>query len=271
VVDASGRGSKVMRWLEKAGYARPQTHTNDAQLGYATRWYAKPETANTDWRILYVLTSPPAQSRGGAIFEHRDSRWLATLIGTNGDYPPTEEADFLEYARSLPDPVVYEAIKAAQPLSDIVSFRNTSNNWHAYEKLDRLPERLYVTRDALCEVNPVYGQGMTKAALNALVLRRQLVAGTLDNRNFYGQAAKVNEHFWQTAAGGDLNYPGTVSSVAETLIQRVMWAYLSAVLLGSVRDVRVTYTFHRVLNMIDSFTTLMMPGMLVRVLLAQRG
>jgi 2-polyprenyl-6-methoxyphenol hydroxylase-like FAD-dependent oxidoreductase len=55
------------------------------------------------------------------------------------------------------------------------------------EKLDRLPERLYVTGDALCEVNPVYGQGMTKAALNALVLRRQLAAGTLNNRGFFDQ------------------------------------------------------------------------------------
>ncbi|MBZ0304078.1 MAG: FAD-dependent monooxygenase, partial [Anaerolineae bacterium] len=270
VVDASGRGSKAMSWLEKAGYARPQTHTIDAKLGYTTRWYAKPETANTDWRILYVFTSPPTQTRGGAILEHRGLRWLVTVFGTNGDYPPTDEAGFLEFARSLPDPVIYEAIKDAKPLTDIVSFRNTSNRWHAYEKLERLPERFYITGDAACEVNPVYGQGMTKAALNALVLQQQLAAGSLDNRAFFQGIARVNDDFWQAAAGGDLNYPGTANNQSETPIQRVMRAYLSAVLRGSVRDERVAYAFHRVLNMIDPATTLMTPGMLVRVLLAQR-
>ena len=270
VVDASGRGSKAMSWLEKAGYARPRTHTIDAKLGYATRWYTKPETAKADWRILYVLTSPPTQTRGGALLEHRGSRWLATLVGTNGDYPPTDDAGFLEYARSLPDPMIYEAIKDAKPLTGIVSFRNTSNRWHAYERLDRLPEHLYITGDAACEVNPVYGQGMTKAALNALVLQRQLAAGLLDNRAFSREIARVNDDFWQASAGGDLNYPGTANNQSETPIQRVMRAYLSAVLRGTVRDERVAYAFHRVLNMIDPSTTLMTPRMLVRVLLAQR-
>ncbi|MCC6614913.1 MAG: FAD-dependent monooxygenase [Anaerolineae bacterium] len=269
VIDASGRGSKTMSWLEKAGYALPQTHTIDAKLGYATRWYAKPESANTDWRILYVLTSPPAQTRGGAILEHRGARWLSTVVGTNGDYPPTDEAGFLEFARSLPDPVIYESLKDAQPLTDIVSFRNTSNRWHAFEKLDRLPGRLYITGDAVCEVNPVYGQGMTKAALNASVLQQQLAAGLLDNRVFFRAIAKVNDNFWQAAAGGDLNYPGTTNNQPETPIERVMRAYLSAVLRGSVRDQRVTYAFNRVLNMVDPSTTLMMPGMLLRVLRAQ--
>lgn len=269
VVEASGRSSKAMNWLEKAGYVRPQTHVIDANLGYATRWYAKPETVNLDWPILYVLTSPPAQTRGGAILEHRGGRWLVTVAGTNGDYPPTDQAGFLDFARSLPDPVIYESIRDAKPLTDIVSFRNTANRWHAYEKLDRVPQRLYITGDAACEVNPVYGQGMTKAALNARVLQQQLAAGLVDNRAFFREIASVNDNFWQAAAGGDLNYPGTTNNQTETPIQRVMRAYLSAVLRGTVRDERVAYAFHRVLNMIDPSTTLMTPGMLVRVLRAQ--
>ena len=271
VVDASGRDGKVLDWLAAAGYPAPATTTVDAKLGYATRWYAKPDDPALDWRILYILTSPPAQTRGGGILEHRNGRWLVTLLGTNGDYPPTDDDEFLAFARSLPDPAIYDAICAAQPQSSIHSFRNTANRWRSFEKLDHQPDGLFVTGDAACEVNPVYGQGVTKAALNALALQELLAAGEVDNRAFYRKIAKINLEFWQTAAYGDLNYPGTTSSERETPVQRLMRAYVSAVLFGTTRDPKVTYAFHRVLNMVDPATNLMKPDILLRVLRAQRA
>jgi flavin-dependent dehydrogenase len=270
VVDASGRQSKALDWLERAGYPLPPVTKIDAQLGYASRWYTQSAGMEPDWRILYIMPSPPRQTRGGVIFVHEDGRWLVSLGGTNGDHPTTDEADFLEFARSLPDPVIYNAIKDAQPLTSIQGFRNTANVWRAFEKLDRLPGGLFVTGDALCEVNPIYGQGMTKAALNALALREQLGTGNLDHRRFYKEASKINQNFWQSAASGDLNYPGTISTAQETPVERLMRAYFSAVVRGSARDPQVALTFSRVLNVIDPPTDLLKPGMVLRVLRAQR-
>jgi hypothetical protein len=48
---------------------------------------------------------------------------MVTLHGMLGDYPPSEEHGFLEFARSLPTPDLYDAIVRAEPLSDIASYR----------------------------------------------------------------------------------------------------------------------------------------------------
>ena len=270
VVDASGRRSKVYNWLDEAGFPVPETTRIDADIGYATRWFKKPADANNDWRILYSLPSPPHQIRSGAILEHSDGRWLMSIGGTNGDFPPTDEAGFNAFVQGLPEKALYEAIQSAEPLSDIVGYRNMPNEWHHFEKLARVPEGFIATGDAVCIVNPIYGQGMTKAALNAQVMGKLLASGSLDSARFYKQVAPINQEFWDTAAISDLNYPGTRSNVTESMMGRIKRDYLKAVLYGVPRDEVVGTMFHRVLNMVDPSTKLLMPGMVWRVLRAQQ-
>ncbi len=101
-------------------------------------------------------------------------RWLVTVSGGDGDYPPTDEAGFLGFARALRTPDLSEAIKDAEPLGPIVGYRATENRlWH-YDRLERWPKGLVALGDAVCVLNPVYGQGMTTAALGAEVLDRCL-------------------------------------------------------------------------------------------------
>jgi 2-polyprenyl-6-methoxyphenol hydroxylase-like FAD-dependent oxidoreductase len=106
--------------------------------------------------------------------------WTMSLYGYNRDYPPTDEVGFLDFARSLSNPALYEAIKSAKPVSPIYSFRNTENRLRHYERL-KLPEGFVVMGDVAFAFNPLHGQGMTAAAMGALeldrCLRRQLRFG----------------------------------------------------------------------------------------------
>src|SRR4030095_2718913 len=89
----------------------------NAHLGYATRMYRR--RPGLDWKMLIIHATPPANARIGAVMPVEGDRWHVVLCGANRDYPPTDEAGFLEFARGLADPAIHDAIREAEPLSSI--------------------------------------------------------------------------------------------------------------------------------------------------------
>ncbi len=72
---------------------------------------------------------------------------------------------------------VIDAIRGAEPVGPVARHRYPSSQWRHYERMSRFPDGLLVFGDAICSFNPpVYGQGMTVAALEAHALRKCLDA-----------------------------------------------------------------------------------------------
>ena len=268
VVDTTGRASRAPRWLNDLGYVIPEETVVDAHLGYASRLYRIPDDFNRDWKCAYVQSAPPKRNRGAILFEVEGNRWLVTLTGGARDYPPSDEAGFLEFARSLPVSIIYDAMRAAEPLSPIKTHRGTENRLRHFERAKELPENFLLLGDAICAFNPVYGQGMTIAALGALTLKNTLREnGNLRrlSRRFLIRLGKVNKAPWLLATGEDYRYPGTEGHGA-TLMTKVMHRYMNHVVELATKSVAVRHVLLRAFSMLVPPTAFFHPRISLRVL-----
>jgi 2-polyprenyl-6-methoxyphenol hydroxylase-like FAD-dependent oxidoreductase len=268
VVDATGRGSRTPIWLHALGYARPDAEQVRVGLGYATRTYRLPPDALDG--DLAVLDAPtPQHPRGGALLRLEGDRWMVTLAGMLGDHPPTDPDGFLDFARSLRFPDIYQTIRDAQPLDDPVGFRFPASVRHRYERLDRFPDGLLVMGDAVCSFNPIYGQGMSVAALEALTLRRYLERGAEPQpRRWFRDLARVVDVPWDIAVGGDLAVPGVQGR--RTPKVRLVNAYIARLHAAAAHDASLASAFVRVAGLVAPPQTLLRPSIAVRVLWASR-
>jgi 2-polyprenyl-6-methoxyphenol hydroxylase-like FAD-dependent oxidoreductase len=269
VVDASGRGSQAAEWLSQLGYDAPQETVIDAHCGYATRWYERPAHAD---KVALGIQPRPKEGlyRGGALLEVEGKRWVVTLLGANRDYPPTDEAGFLEFARTLPSPVIYEAIKDAKPISGIRGYQRLENCWRHYERLSRRPENFIVMGDAACALNPIYGQGMSSAALQAEMLGELLRTwrgGGLDGfaAQFQKRLATIMQGPWMISTAEDLRYPD-VTGAKPNLVTRLSNRYFDLMALAMPYDKVVTTAFFETMNMLRPPTSTMRPAVALRVL-----
>ena len=274
VVDATGRASRAPRWLTELGYEPPEEMVVNAHLGYASRLYRIPENFNGDWTCAYVQSAPPQRKRGAILFRVEGNRWLVTLVGGGRDYPPSDDAGFLEFARGLPVSTIYDAMRSAEPITPIKTHRGTENRLRRFERAQQLPDNFLLLGDAVCAFNPVYGQGMTIASLGAVTLReclheqeRRYRDGSLTglSSRFMKQLAKVNKAPWLLATGEDYRYHETDGGSA-TLMTKFMHRYMEHVLDLSTRVVEVRKVLMEVFNILTPPTALFQPRVLFRVL-----
>ncbi len=268
IVDCSGRTSKAGEWLKALGYEAAQETIINSYVGYATRWYEK-----VAGEAVFTAVGPDSangKSRNGGILEVENGKWCATLVASNKDYPPLDEDAYLAFAQSLLDPKLADLISKAKPISPIYGFRYAGSRWLHYEKLSRMPERFAVMGDAFCSFNPVYGQGMTSAAMQAQALSDMLRTATaLDgfNLSLQKRIAKVVIPIWTMATGSDLQQAGVEGS-KPGLPARMVQKYIEQVFAAMSYDAEVTIRFSAVLHLLKPLPSLFHPVMVTRVFAA---
>ncbi len=271
VVDASGRRSKADRWLADLGYGPVPEEAVASGLGYASRFYARPPGFPREWAMVLVNGRAPDNPRAGLVTEVEDGRWHVTLGGLAGEEPPTDEDGFLAYAARVADPSVFEAVRTARPLGPIRGWRTPTNRLRHFERLRRWPAGFVATADSVCALNPIYGQGMTVAAVDALVLAEALersAGGRTPGfeRRFQRRLAQAVATAWTIASTEDLRWRGVTLTGARPrrgtgLVRR----YLDAVLRVAVHDTPLADRYFAVISMTAHPRTLFAPRVVARV------
>jgi 2-polyprenyl-6-methoxyphenol hydroxylase-like FAD-dependent oxidoreductase len=264
VIDATGRGSHTPAWLEELGYARPAEERVKIGLAYTTCEFLLPQRPlENDLSIVPLAT--PTSPRGAFFGRVKGDRHILSLTSMLGDHPEPGIEGVRAFARSLPIAHIYDAIRDAEPDTGPVMIRFPASVRRRYERLTGFPERFLVVGDGVCSFNPVYGQGMTVSALEALTLGRHLTGGHPPQASrFFRDIARVIDAPWGIAAGGDLAWPGVEGG--RTPMIKMMNAYMGRLMYGMLFDTRITEAFMRVAGLVDPPQALMRPGMILRVL-----
>jgi hypothetical protein len=268
VVDATGRSSRTPVWLDMLGYRRPPVERVGIGLGYASRTY-RLVPGLLDGQTAIITAATPGHPRGGALAVIEDDRFLVTLFGILGDHPPTDHVGFTTFAASLHFPDIHQVLRHAEPLDEPVPFRHPTSVRRRYERLGRFPEGLLVMGDAVCTFNPVYGQGMSVAAVQALALQAHLQQHAEPQPiTFLRQVGRIVDLPWTMATGGDLAFPMVAGH--RTVQMRVLNLYLAKLFAGAAHDPRLGRAFLRVAGLVDPPRALLAPGVAARVLRAGR-
>lgn len=267
VVDATGRSSKTSAWLAELGYTPPEVEEVNVKIRYASRLYRRPK----DFRTLIVTgAQPPHYARQGAIQPLEGDRLIVTLHGRGDQNPSAEEAGFKAHILSLLTQDIAETMAELEPLSDISVHNIPKTRWHHYEKLTRFPAGYLVLGDAICALNPVYGQGMTSAAMQVEVLDQLLQKQPLsDNfwQIYFKQIAKVVSVPWQLTASEDFLFPQTEGTSPQ--MPSLVAKYLGRLMQTVNHDPVVFIAFFNVMHMMKPPTSLFHPRIMWRVLFAK--
>lgn len=269
VIDCSGRGSKINKWLKELSFSDiPKTEV-DPKLGYASCLLDIPETYN-GVRNIEVAPHVPDNPRAAGLWEVEKGTWLLTLIGMTGKYPPSDISGFKAFSDALPTPSISNILEQAQVISDIQSFRGTKNIWRHFETMSSYPHGLLVMGDALCAFNPLHGQGLTLIAQSAEILEQALYKGCVVNfsdtwsQSVYRKLNRVFISAWMFAVSEDMRWPETIGRKVDWKL-KLAYRYTDLLLKTCQYSEHTTQVCLSVANMIKSPLSLIHPGILLRI------
>ena len=261
VVDAMGRSAHTPAFLETLGYGRPVEDHIVMRTCYASQLLRIPPGTVEQ---LVAVHAAPGRPTGMFLLGYENDTWMFTVFGMVGHEPPGDLAGMVSFAAEYGPAHVLAALRAAEPLGEVTRHRMPSSQWRRYDKMRRFPDGLLVCGDAICSFDPIYGQGMTVSALDAIAMRDCLRRGGHNlARRYFHVAAKSIGVAWRMGAGSDLAFPEVEGR--RSLSTRVTNRLADWVLTACESDALVVEKFFRVNNLIDPPVRLMHPAFISRV------
>jgi 2-polyprenyl-6-methoxyphenol hydroxylase-like FAD-dependent oxidoreductase len=261
VVDASGRGTRALQWLEQVGYAPPPIETVQVDVNYTTRRFRW----TPDMPKAIMVGATRTNLRAGVLLAQEGGECIVTLAGYLGERASVDLDGFFAFAAQLASPEMHDVLRRAEPLGDAQTARYPASTRRRFDKMARFPTGFLPFGDAICSFNPIYGQGMTVAALEAVALEKCLRQG-FDRLStlFLKRAITITETPWRTAVNNDLKLPQTQGK-RTPMIRFVNW-YVEKLHRAASHDPALLVAFQRVTNLVDAPQALLKPTVAWRVL-----
>jgi 2-polyprenyl-6-methoxyphenol hydroxylase-like FAD-dependent oxidoreductase len=267
VVDASGRASRMPQWLESLGLPAPHEERVHCKMAYLSRrWRFTNDVMGDD--VVQVVT-PAETPHFGVCIAQEDGSYIVTLGGLLDDTPAKDDDAYFAFARALPSSRIADALEGAEPVTDYQPSHFPYSRRRRFDQLSSHPTGLIALGDSIASFNPMYGQGMTVASLEAVALRDMLRRGRFDAKSFYRKAHRLEDVAWKISTGGDLRFEAVEGK--RTPDMKLMNAYLDRLTLAAGNDVVLAQKFLRVAGFIDRPESFFKPSIVWRVLRGSRA
>lgn len=271
VVDTMGRGTKTPTWLEEWGYRRPPRQAVRVDLAYCSGLFEVREGLFPGVSAFLIGAQPPRLKRGAAAFKVEDGRWMITLFGYHGDHAPLEFEDFCEWAKTAACEEVHHLLDGATLHGKLRRFKYPQQLRSRYDKLRSFPGRYLVLGDAVCSFDPVFGQGMSVAAREAMILGELIDKQGVGvrHRSFQNAIARVIDDPWQMATTEAYNWPETTGwkPAGAKLLQR----FTARLHEKAAEDPELYDAFLDVVHLNERPASLFKPRVLRRVMFGARA
>ena len=271
VVDCSGRGSRMPSWLEDQGYGTVPAQTLEIAMSYTSGLFRPPpELRNSKWACL-MLAIPPSL-RAAYLTPVDGELWLATMYARAGDTAPRDHLGFVEWAQGLAHPCIHERLVRAEPVNKLRSYNIPKGIWHRFDKLKSFPQGLMPLGEVFTSFNPMYGQGISLAAGQALSLRQALEQSVESGSyrelaaTYFQGCADLNAAGWAVMETRDLAYPSTKGPRPSDLDER--WRFGQAIRLLAENDLDVHTLSVRVTHLLEPPGALQSADIVTRALAA---
>jgi len=247
LVDAMGRGARSPAFLDGLGYGRPVAERSPTTANYASLLMRIPAGIIKE-KMTFVVPEPQKPT-GGAFSVYEHDTWIFTLTRLADNEPPDDLTGMIRMATQFAPPALLRALKRGEPLGEISVFRYPGAIWRRYDRMDRFPAGFLVFGDAICSTNPIYGQGMTVAALEAVALQECLAEANGDlSQRFFAAAAEHIGPMWASNQFNDL-YMDNASS--DHSASKEMLDFREAVLCAAESSPALTEKLFRSMNLVD--------------------
>jgi len=270
VVEASGRGYLTFALLDAIGRPRPEETIIGVDITYATAVFRIPDDPPADWKAVLTVDRPAEGGAAAIMAPMERNRWIVTLVGRHGEKPPGDRDGFLAYAQQLRTPTIYNAIRRAEPIGEVVRYGFPASVRRHFDRLEKFPRGLLPFGDTICRFNPVHGQGMSVAAQEAYLLHRLLQERAAETDPlagfapaFFAEAEALVETPWALAAVPDLAHPKAQGERPEDLEQRL--AFGAALNRLAAEDPDVHKLLLEVLHLLKPQSCLRDPDLVERV------
>ncbi|WP_141540415.1 glutamate synthase [Bacillus cereus] len=253
VVDTSGFSSKNIEWLGTQGIEVKEEKVW-IQLFYATRVFRLKKNKRPDWCNLLISPSFPENPYGAFIQTIEDNQYFVTFSGYANEKAPKTDEEFFAFAHKLLAPDFIHFLEQAEPITDIKVHRIPYQVRRRFDIVKNMPEGFLVIGDAHCRFDPVFGQGISVAAMEAEELQMCLKKGkALEKgftRGFYKRISKIIKTPWEMATTEAFRHPKIKGE--KSFIQPFQQWYTKKIYQLSANNPDIYIRLVRVMNLMRS-------------------